>query len=236
MHNKRTIYFKRLGNLKAYLKKYKKLSFSLLCIFVLCAAYILTTHTNAEIHKLENYTYVESKSLSTDTMQYDTLTRSSTNDAYIINDHKNITSVKVSTDKNSEGVESGTIKPDTNYLKIKVEFKDIHADVLENQYNCSFRYNLPEFFRSTSTTERPIVDNNNNNKQIGTIHVENGQAIITYTKEYLEKLSNTATLSGSFFLEGEVDLTHLDKDNGSIQAQWSQLKKLALFYCYFFLL
>lgn len=41
---------------------------------------------------------------------------------------------------------------------------------------------------------------------------------MTYTKEYLEKLSNTATLAGSFFLEGEADLTHLDKDNGSIQA------------------
>lgn len=216
MHYKRTNHFKRLGNLKAYLKKYKKLSFSLLCIFVLCAAYVLTIHSSAEIHNLENYTYAESNSQSTTTMQYYTRSESSTNDAYIINDHNNITSVKVSTDKNSEGVDNGIIKPNTNYLKIKVEFKDIHADDLENNYNCSFRYNLPEFFRSTSTTERPIVDKDN--KQIGTIHVENGQAIVTYTKEYLAKLSNTATLSGSFFLEGEVDLTHLDKDNGSIQA------------------
>lgn len=216
MHYKRTHCFKSLRNLRAYLKEYKRISFSLLCLFVLCAAYILTTHTNAEIHKLENYTLVESKSLSTDTMQYDIFTRSSTNDAYIINDHNNIKSVKISTDKNSEGIENGTITPNTNYLKIKVEFKDIHADTLENQYNCSFRYNLPEFFRSTSTTERSIIDKNN--KQIGTIHVENGQAIVTYTKEYLAKLSNTATLSGSFFVEGEVDLTHLDKDNGSIQA------------------
>lgn len=185
---------------------------------MLCAAYILTTHTNAEIHKLGNYTYVESKSLSTDTMQYDTFTRSSTNDAYIINDHNNIKSVKISTDKNSEGIENGTITPNTNYLKIKVEFKDIHADTLENQYNCSFRYNLPEFFRSTSTTERPIIDKNN--KQIGTIHVKNGQAIVTYTKEFLENLGDNATLSGNFFLEGEVDLTHLDKDDGSINAEF----------------
>lgn len=216
MHYKRSNHFKRLVNLKAYLKEYKRISFSLLCVFVLCAAYILTTHTNAEIHKLENSTYVESKSLSTDTMQYDTFTRSSTNDAYIINDHNNIKSVKISTDKNSEGIENGTITPNTNYLKIKVEFKDIHADTLENQYNCSFRYTLPEFFRSTSTTERPIIDKNN--KQIGIIHVKNGQAIVTYTKEFLENLGDNATLSGSFFVEGEVDLTHLDKDNGSIQA------------------
>lgn len=104
MYNKRTNYFKRLGNLKAYLKKYKKISFSLLCIFVLCAAYVLTIHSSAEIHNLENYTYVESNSQSTTTMQYYTRSESSTNDAYIINDHNNITSVKVSTDKNSEGV------------------------------------------------------------------------------------------------------------------------------------
>ena len=216
MHYKRTNHFKRLGNLKAYLKKYKKLSFSLLCVFVLCAAYVLTINSSAEIHNLENYTYAESNSQSTTTMQYYARSESSTNDAYIINDHNNIKSVKISTDKNSEGIENGTITPNTNYLKIKVEFKDIHADTLENQYNCSFRYNLPEFFRSTSTTERPIIDKNN--KQIGTIHVKNGQAIVTYTKEFLENLGDNATLSGSFFVEGEVDLTHLDKDNGSIQA------------------
>lgn len=109
MHYKRTNYFKSLGNLRGYLKEYKKICFSLLCVFVLCAAYILTTHTNAEIREFENYTYVESTSLSTDTMQYDTLARSSTDGAYILNDTSNITSVKISADKNNEGVENGTI-------------------------------------------------------------------------------------------------------------------------------
>lgn len=128
----------------------------------------------------------------------------------------NIASVKVSTNKNSDGIENGTITPDTKYLKLKVEFKNIHANILENQYGGSFAYDLPEFFRSTSTTERPIIDDNN--KVIGKIHVENGQAIVTYTKEFLESLGEHATLSGNFFLEGEVDLSTLDKDNGSIQA------------------
>lgn len=216
MHYKRTNYFKSLGNLRGYLKEYKRICFSLLCVFVLCAAYILTTHTNAVIREFENYTYVESTSLSTDTMQYDTLARSSANDAYILNDN-NITSVKISTDKNSEGVESGTITPDTKYLKITVDFKDISAESLKNQYNYSFRYNLPDFFRSTSIADRPIVDKNNNT--IGTIHVENGQAIVTYTNDFLGKLNDTATLSGSFFVEGEVDLTQLNKGNGSVQVQ-----------------
>lgn len=42
---------------------------------------------------------------------------------------------------------------------------------------------------------------------------------MTYTNDFLRKLSDTATLSGSFFVEGEVDLTKIDKENGSIQVQ-----------------
>lgn len=211
-------YFKHARNLNAYKKKYKNLTHALLCVFVLCAAFVLTTHAGAETHNLENYTYV-SYSQSSDLDDEDTLQLltidESTHPVYVLTDN-NISSVKVSTNKNSDGVENGTITPDTKYLKIKVEFKNIHANILETQYGGSFAYNLPEFFRSTSTTERPIIDDNN--KVIGKIHVENGQAIITYTNEFLESLGEHATLSGNFFLEGEVDLTTLDKDNGSIEA------------------
>lgn len=42
---------------------------------------------------------------------------------------------------------------------------------------------------------------------------------MTYTNEFLGKLGDTATLSGSFFVEGEVDLTKLNKGNGSVQVQ-----------------
>lgn len=211
-------YFKHARNLNAYKKKYKNLTHALLCVFVLCAAFVLTTHAGAETQNLENYTYV-SYSQSSDLDDEETLQLltidESTHPVYVLTD-SNISSVKVSTDKNSDGVENGTITPDTKYLKLKVEFKGIHADTLETQYGGSFAYNLPEFFRSTSTTERPII--NDNNKVIGKIHVENGKAIVTYTKEFLESLGEHATLSGNFFLEGEVYLSTLDKDNGSIEA------------------
>lgn len=211
-------YFKHARNLNAYKKKYKRLTHALLCVFVLCAAFVLTTYAGAETHNLENYTYV-SYSQSSDLDDEETLQLltidESTHPVYVLQKN-NIASVKVSTDKNSDGIENGIITPDTKYLKLKVEFKNIHANILENQYGGSFAYDLPEFFRSTSTTERPIIDDNN--KVIGKIHVENGQAIVTYTKEFLESLGEHATLSGNFFLEGEVDLSTLDKDNGSIQA------------------
>ena len=211
-------YFKHARNLNAYKKKYKRLTHALLCVFVLCAAFVLTTYAGAETHNLENYTYV-SYSQSSDLDDEETLQLltidESTHPVYVLQKN-NIASVKVSTDKNSDGIENGIITPDTKYLKLKVEFKNIHAAILNNQYGGSFAYDLPEFFRSTSTTERPIIDDNN--KVIGKIHVENGQAIVTYTKEFLESLGEHATLSGNFFLEGEVDLSTLDKDNGSIQA------------------
>lgn len=211
-------YFKHARNLNAYKKKYKRLTHALLCVFVLCAAFVLTTYAGAETHNLENYTYV-SYSQSSDLDDEETLQLltidESTHPVYVLQKN-NIASVKVSTNKNSDGIENGTITPDTKYLKLKVEFKNIHAAILNNQYGGSFAYDLPEFFRSTSTTERPIIDDNN--KVIGKIHVENGQAIVTYTKEFLESLGEHATFSGNFFLEGEVDLTTLDKDNGSIEA------------------
>lgn len=212
-------YFKHTRNLNAYVKKYKRVTQALMCIFILCAAFVLTTHAGAETHNLQNYTYVKysqpSESDDQDSLKLLTTDESTTHPVYVLQNN-NIKSVKVSTDKNSDGVQNGTITPNTKYLKFKVEFQNIHADTLENQYGGSFTYNLPAFFRSTSTTERPIIDKNN--KQIGTIHVENGQAIVTYTKEFLASLGDNATLSGSFFLEGEVDLTTLDKDNGSIEA------------------
>lgn len=201
-------YFKHTRNLNAYIKKYKRVTQALMCIFILCAAFVLTTHAEAETHNLQNNTYVKysqpSESDEQDSLQLLTTDESSTHPVYVLQD-KNIKSVKVSTDKNSDGVQNGTITPNTKYLKLKVEFQNIHADTLENQYDGSFTYKLPEFFRSTSTTERPIIDKNN--KQIGKIHVENGQAIVTYTKEFLASLGENATTweNGAFYWVIEVN-------------------------------
>lgn len=45
-------YFKHVRNLNAYKKKYKRLTHALLCVFVLCAAFVLTTYAGAETHNL----------------------------------------------------------------------------------------------------------------------------------------------------------------------------------------
>lgn len=140
-----------------------------------------------------------------------------TKDPFVLNNPPKLDSVKVSYDennKNNEGSSSGTLIPDSKYLKITVHFKDINASELKNTYGGSFSYTLPEFFRMTDTTPRYITDNNG--KMIGNIRVEKGKAIVTYTDDYFKSLDKNATLSGSFFVEGAIDLSKLDKNNGTI--------------------
>lgn len=139
--------------------------------------------------------------------------KTTTKDPFVLNDSPRLESVKVSNNKNDEGIPSGTLTPDSKYLKITVHFKDMIASELRDNYGCSFTYTLPEFFRMTDTTPRDITDSNNN--VIGNIHVEKGKAIVTYNEDFLNSDVN-ATLKGSFFVEGAIDLSKLYKNNGTI--------------------
>lgn len=134
---------------------------------------------------------------------------------FVLNSTDRIDSVTVTDNKNNPGISNGTLTPDSRYLKITVNFKNINASELKNTYGGSFSYKLPDFFRMIDTTDRPIIDSSNN--QIGTIHVENGKAIVTYTDEFFNSLVENATLDGSFFVEGEINLNELNKDDGTIK-------------------
>lgn len=139
--------------------------------------------------------------------------QTTTKDPFVLNNSQRLESVKVSDNKNDAGIPSGTLTPNSKYLKITVHFKDMIASELRDNYGCSFTYTLPEFFRMTDTTPRDITDSNNN--VIGNIHVEKGKAIVTYNEDFLNSDVN-ATLKGSFFVEGAIDLSKLDKNNGTI--------------------
>ena len=142
--------------------------------------------------------------------------QTTTKNPFVLNNPPKLDSVKVSYDennKNNEGSSSGTLTPDSKYLKITVHFKDINASELKNTYGGSFTYTLPKFFRMKDTTARVITDSNG--KMIGNIHVEKGKAIVTYTDDYFKSLDKNATLSGSFFVEGEIDLSELNENKGT---------------------
>lgn len=139
--------------------------------------------------------------------------QTTTKDPFVLNNSQRLESVKVSDNKNDAGISNGTLTPNSKYLKITVHFKDMIASELRDKYGCSFTYTLPKFFRMTDTTPRDITDSNNN--VIGNIHVENGKAIVTYNEDFLNSDVN-ATLKGSFFVEGAIDLSELYKNNGTI--------------------
>lgn len=94
-----------------------------------------------------------------------------------------------------------------------MKFKDINASELNSKYGRSFSYTLPEFFRMTGDKETTIKDSSGTT-DIATIRVKNGKVVITYTEEYINSGTNT-TLKGDFFVEGEVDLSQLNKNDGT---------------------
>lgn len=170
-----------------------------------------TTESSDEVETVENQDDgTSSKELDTGNGEETT-----TKTPFVLNSTDRIDSVTVTDNKNNPGISNGTLTPDSRYLKITVNFKNINASELKNTYGGSFSYKLPDFFRMIDTTDRPITDSSNN--QIGTIHVENGKAIVTYTDEFFNSLVENATLDGSFFVEGEINLNELNKDDGTIK-------------------
>ena len=123
-----------------------------------------------------------------------------------------IESIEITDDKNNSSIPDDTLSPNSKYLKITVHFKDINASVLKDEYGSSFSYTLPKFFRMKDTNPRDITDKNG--KKIGTIHIEEGKVVITYTEGFMNSGTNT-TLKGDFFVEGEVDLSQLNKNDGT---------------------
>ena len=123
-----------------------------------------------------------------------------------------IDSIVITDDKNNSSIPGGTLRPNSKYLKITVHFMDINASVLKDEYGSSFSYTLPKFFCMKDTNLRDIPDKNGN--KIGTIHIKDGKVVITYTEDFMNSGTNT-TLKGDFFVEGEVDLSQLNKNDGT---------------------
>lgn len=123
-----------------------------------------------------------------------------------------IESIVITDDKNNSSIPGGTLRPNSKFLKITVNFKDINASELNSKYGRSFSYTLPKFFRMTGDKETTIKDSSGTT-DIATIRVKNGKVVITYTEKYINSGTNTS-LNGDFFVEGEVDLSQLNKNDG----------------------
>lgn len=141
-----------------------------------------------------------------------TTTTETTKEPFDLNSSGKIEDIVITDDKNNSSTPDGTLSPNSKFLKITVKFKDINASTLASEYGRSFSYTLPDFFRMTGNTNTTIKDSSGTT-DIATIRVENRKVIITYTEEYMNSGTNTS-LTGDFFVEGEVDLSELKKNNG----------------------
>ena len=141
-----------------------------------------------------------------------TTTTETTTEPFDLNSSGNIEDIVITDDKNNSSTPDGTLKPNSKFLKITVKFKDINASELKTKYGRSFSYTLPKFFRMTGNTNTTIKDSSN--IDIATIRVKDGIVVITYTEAYINSGTNTS-LTGDFFVEGEVDLSKLNKDDGT---------------------
>lgn len=142
-----------------------------------------------------------------------TTTTETTTEPFDLNNSGKIEDIVITDDKSNSVISNGTLKPNSKFLKITVKFKDINASELNSKYGRSFSYTLPEFFRMTGDKETTIKDSSGTT-DIATIRVKNGKVVITYTEEYINSGTNT-TLKGDFFVEGEVDLSQLNKNDGT---------------------
>ena len=166
-----------------------------------------------EVVKDEPETQNKDEQVSQESEEETTTTTETTKQPFdLSNSTGKIDSIVITDDKNNSSIPGGTLRPNSKYLKITVHFMDINASVLKDEYGSSFSYTLPKFFCMKDTNPRDIPDKNGN--KIGTIHIKDGKVVITYTEDFMNSGTNT-TLKGDFFVEGEVDLSKLNKDDGT---------------------
>ena len=98
-------------------------------------------------------------------------------------------------------------------VKLEVKYKNVQIDNLLNSYNRKLTYQLPDLLRNV-TTEGAIFDENN--ARVGMVTSENGKIIVTFEQTYLNGLieKKQSTITGNFYVLGDVDLSKLPPENG----------------------
>ena len=110
-------------------------------------------------------------------------------------------------------VQEGSVSPDSRDIQIKVKYKEISTKDLLEKYNKTLIYNVPEFLRNAQPKGK-IFDAG---KEVGTITVKNEKVYVCFDETYLNDLValGNNTLKGDFNIEGNMDLSHLDQNNGT---------------------
>lgn len=95
-------------------------------------------------------------------------------------------------------------------VKLEVKYKNVQIQNLLDTYNCTLTYQLPTLLRDAKTAGK-IMEGN---QHVGNVTCEDGKVVVKFFDTYLQGLLNKEeiTIAGDFYVEGNVDLSELDRD------------------------
>lgn len=105
------------------------------------------------------------------------------------------------------------IIPGNAKIKLKVDYFNINIDHLINnagEYSYSITYTIPELLSNAQTVGIITQDS----KEVGKLAVQNGVVSLQFKNKYLSQLktNENSSLTGDFYVEGDVNLSKLYPD------------------------
>ena len=95
-------------------------------------------------------------------------------------------------------------------IRLEVEYENVQIQNLIDSYNCTLTYQLPTLLRDAKTAGK-IMEGN---QHVGNVTCKDGKVVVKFFDTYLQGLLNKeeTTIAGDFYVEGNVDLSKLDRD------------------------
>ena len=94
-------------------------------------------------------------------------------------------------------------------IRLEVEYENVQIDNLLKLYNCTLTYQLPTLLRDAKTAGK-IMEGN---QHVGNVTCKDGKVVVKFDESYLRGLldKGETTITGDFYVEGNVDLSKLDR-------------------------
>ena len=106
---------------------------------------------------------------------------------------------------------TGTTQLPTNTrLKLVVNYMDVPIVTLQDIYNSTLTYDLPDQLRKMTAVSTIMAGST----KVGDVTIDSGKIIVKFTEDYLNKAQENGhnTIEGSFYTEGEIILKNVGSD------------------------
>ena len=103
-----------------------------------------------------------------------------------------------------------TTLPTNTRLKLVVNYMDVPIVTLQDIYNSTLTYDLPDQLRKMTAVSTIMAGST----KVGDVTIDSGKIIVKFTEDYLNKAQENRhnTIEGSFYTEGEIVLKNVGSD------------------------